>query len=286
MFIQNLVNYNGRYACLWRSGVKQNERKEKPFLSVEVGSYRFEVWGAAVCCTFLFARFAKVPLLFLGGQAWVVSSWSHSFSLMLSEVSHCYQLIPAEMPGSSKARKLPSQSWAVERLKGHNKPTEWQRSASKSRASSQKSVVNVARALDGSKLSSRSYSPHSNRSRSSSRLSEVRQRQSSEPKTPRWVEDFRKTMVDMQKANSKCLEHLEAELCKVKKKNEKEERKAAYKFTKKWNEEQYEFNQEIYHKMELAAEESDEGEHGHLLPEGTKRINEQNVQDFDGYRPL
>ena len=49
------------HASLWLSGVKRNERKEKPFLSVEVGSYHFEVWGAAVCCTFLFARFAKVP---------------------------------------------------------------------------------------------------------------------------------------------------------------------------------------------------------------------------------
>ena len=60
------------------------------------------------------------------------------------------------------------------------------------------------------------------------------------------------------------------------KKNEQEERKVAYKFTKKWNEEEYGFNQEIYHKMELAVEESDEEECGQLLREGMKRINERN----------
>ena len=57
--ISNLFKIS--YASLWLSGVKRNERKENPFLSAEVGSYHFEVWGAAVCCTFLFARFAKVP---------------------------------------------------------------------------------------------------------------------------------------------------------------------------------------------------------------------------------
>ena len=164
------------------------------------------------------------------------------------------------MPGNSKARKSRSQSRAVESLKGHNKSPERPRRASKSRASCQKSVMSVVRAPDSSKSSSRSRSPHSHRSRSSSRTSEVRQTQSSDPETPRWVENFRKTMVGMQKANSERLEHLEAELRKANKKNEKEERKVAYKFTKKWNEEQYEFNQEIYHKMELAVEESDEEE--------------------------
>ena len=83
-------------------------------------------------------------------------------------------------------------------------------------------------------------------------------------------------MVSMQTANSEHLEHLEAELRKANKKNEKEERNVAYKFTKKWNEEQYEFNQEIYRKMEIAAEEPDEEEHGQLLRDGMKRINEQN----------
>ena len=68
--------------------------------------------------------------------------------------------------------------------------------------------MSVVRAPDCSKSSSRSRSPHSHRSRSASRTSEVRQKQSSEPKTPRWVEDFRKTMVGMQKANSERLEHL------------------------------------------------------------------------------
>ena len=73
------------------------------------------------------------------------------------------------------------------------------------------------------------------------------------------------------------MEHLEAELRKANKKNEKEERKVAYKFTKKWNEEQYEFYQKIYHKMELAVEESDkEEECGQLSREGMKRINERN----------
>ena len=80
----------------------------------------------------------------------------------------------------------------------------------------------------------------------------------------------------MQKANSERLEHLEAELHKANKRNEKEGHKVAYKFTKKWNEEQYEFNQEIYHKMELAVEESDEEERGQLLREGMRRINERN----------
>ena len=32
----------------------------------------------------------------------------------------------------------------------------------------------------------------------------------------------------------------------------------------------------MYHKMELAVEESDEEERGQLLREGMKRINEQN----------
>ena len=49
------------YASLRLSGVKRNETKEKPFLSAEVSRYHLEVWGAAVCCTLLFARFAKVP---------------------------------------------------------------------------------------------------------------------------------------------------------------------------------------------------------------------------------
>ena len=49
------------YASLWLSGVKRKERKEKLFLSTEVSRHHFEVWGAAVCCTFLFARFVKVP---------------------------------------------------------------------------------------------------------------------------------------------------------------------------------------------------------------------------------
>ena len=50
-----------RYVSLWLSGVKQNKRKEKPFFSAEVGSYHFEVWGAVVCCMFIFTRFVKVP---------------------------------------------------------------------------------------------------------------------------------------------------------------------------------------------------------------------------------
>ena len=175
------------------------------------------------------------------------------------------------MPGNSRRRKSRSQSWAVERLKGHNQFPERPRSASKSRASSQKSVVSVVRAPDCSKSSSRSHSPHSQESRSSSRTSEVKQKQSSEPKTPRWVEDFHKTIVGMQKADSERLEHLEAELHKTNKRNEKEGHKVAYKFTKKWNEEQYKFNQEIYHKMELAVGESDEEERGQLLREGMRR---------------
>ena len=140
------------------------------------------------------------------------------------------------MPGNSKTRKSRSQSQAVERLKGHNQSPERPRSASKSKASSQKSVVSVVRAPDRSKSSSRSRSPHSHRSTNSSRTSEVRRKQSSEPETPRWVEDFHKTMVGMQKANSERLEHLEAEFRKANKKNEKEGRKVTYKFTKKWNE--------------------------------------------------
>ena len=94
-------------------------------------------------------------------------------------------------------------------------------------------------------------------------------------------------MVGMQKVNSECLEHLEAKLRKANKKNEKEKRKVAYKFTKNCNEEQYEFNQEIYHKMELAVEESNEEECGQQLREGMKRINERNkilsVTDLYGW---
>ena len=180
------------------------------------------------------------------------------------------------MPSSSKTRKSRSQSRTVERLKRHNQCPKRPRSASKSRASSQKSVVSVVRATDRSKSSYRSRSPHSHRSRSSGRTSEVRRKQSSESETPRWVEDFHKTMVSVQTGNSEHLEHLEAELRKANKKNKKEERNVAYKFTKKWNEEQYEFNQEIYRKMEIAAEEPDEEEHGQLLREGMKIINERN----------
>ena len=72
-------------------------------------------------------------------------------------------------------------------------------------------------------------------------------------------------MVGMQKANSEHLKHLKAEIRKANKKNKQEEHKVAFKFTKKWNGEQYELNQEIYHQMELAVEESDEEEHGQLL---------------------
>ena len=79
------------------------------------------------------------------------------------------------------------------------------------------------------------------------------------------MEDFHKTIAGKKKGDSEHLEHLEAELPKANKKNEKEECTAAYKFTKKWNEEQYKFNQDMYHKMELAAEESDEEERGQLL---------------------
>ena len=37
------------------------KKREALSLSAEVSCYHSEVWGAAVCCTFLFARFAKVP---------------------------------------------------------------------------------------------------------------------------------------------------------------------------------------------------------------------------------
>ena len=74
------------YASLWLSGVKRNERKEKPFLSAEVGSYHFEVWGAAACCTFLSHALRKFPILYLGGQFWVVPP-THSLSSSKSKVS-------------------------------------------------------------------------------------------------------------------------------------------------------------------------------------------------------
>ena len=83
-------------------------------------------------------------------------------------------------------------------------------------------------------------------------------------------------MAGMQKANSECLEHLEDQLRKANKKNKKEVHKVANKYTEKRNEEQYEFNQEIYHKIKLAVEESDEEECGQLLQEDMKRINERN----------
>ena len=82
------------------------ERKKREALSLCGSHYHFEVWGAVVAAHFFLRALGKFPILFLGEQVWVMCSWSHSFSLTLFEVSHCYQLIPAEMPGSSKTRKL------------------------------------------------------------------------------------------------------------------------------------------------------------------------------------
>ena len=45
---------------------------------------------------FFLSALRRFPVLFLRRQAWVVCSWSHSFSLTLFEVSRCNELIPTE----------------------------------------------------------------------------------------------------------------------------------------------------------------------------------------------
>ena len=90
--------------CTDNSGMKWNERKQKPFLSAEVSRYHFEVWGAVVCCMFLLCTLRKFPILFLGGQVWVVRpthpptqplSFSNSRSLSFL----CSSRIPSQATG-------------------------------------------------------------------------------------------------------------------------------------------------------------------------------------------
>ena len=92
----------------------------------------------------------------------------------------------------------------------------------------------------------------------------------------------------MQQNNAERLQFLETELRKAnKRKDPKEDTKPVYKFSKCWNEEQFEFNKSIYNKLEQAVEESDEAERVSLFKEGMAKINKQNkiltVTDFYGW---
>ena len=46
--------------CFSLAGWSETERKRREALPLCGSRYHFEVWGASVCCTVLFARFAKV----------------------------------------------------------------------------------------------------------------------------------------------------------------------------------------------------------------------------------
>ena len=93
---------------------------------------------------------------------------------------------------------------------------------------------------------------------------------------PEWAKDI-KTIVAMQQNNAERLQILETELRNAnKRKDPKQDTKPEYKFSKRWNEEQFEFNKSIYNKLEQAIEESDEAERVSLLKEGTAKINEWN----------
>ena len=81
----------------------------------------------------------------------------------------------------------------------------------------------------------------------------------------------------MQQNNPERLQFLETELRKAnKRKDPKQDNKPEYKFSKRWNEEQFEFNMSIYNKLEQAIEESDEAERVSLLKESMAKINERN----------
>ena len=81
----------------------------------------------------------------------------------------------------------------------------------------------------------------------------------------------------MLQSNAERLQFLERELRKAnKRKDPKKDTKPEYKFSKRWNEEQFEFNKSIYNKLEQAIEESDEAERVSPLKEGMAKINERN----------
>ena len=133
-----------------------------------------------------------------------------------------------------------------------------------------------------SRTRSRSRSPHQERraNRSESNVdSRVGNRTSEDVETseqPEWAKDI-KTIVAMQQNNAERLQFLETELHKANKRNDpKQDTKPEYKFSKHWNEEQFEFNKSIYKKLEQAIEESDEAERVSLLKEGMAKINEWN----------
>ena len=202
------------------------------------------------------------------------------------------------MPGSSRnQRRRNSKPRAVSRLRGYNVSPERSKrgrarendgprpSHEKERASSQtRSVASVVRLPDErhtkSRTRSRSRSPHQERraNRSESNVdSRVGNKTSEDAETseqPEWAKDI-KTIVAMQQNNAERLQFLETELRKAnKRKDPKQDTKPEYKFSKHWNEEQFEFNKSIYKKLEQAIEESDEAERVSLLKEGMAKINE------------
>ena len=133
-----------------------------------------------------------------------------------------------------------------------------------------------------SRTRSRSRSPHQERraNRSESHVdSRVGNRTSEDVETseqPEWAKDI-KTIVAMQQNNAERLQFLETQLRKAnKRKDPKQDTKPEYKFSKRWNEEQFEFNKSIYKKLEQAIEESDEAKRVSLLKEGMAKINERN----------
>ena len=204
------------------------------------------------------------------------------------------------MPGSSRnQRRRNSKPRAVSRLRGYNVSPERSKrgrarendgprpSYEKERASSRpRSVASVVRLPDErhtkSRTRSRSRSPHQERraNRSESKVdSRVGNKTSEDAETseqPEWAKDI-KTIVAMQQNNAERLQFLETELRKAnKRKDPKQDTKPEYKFSKCWNEEQFEFNKSIYKKLEQAIEESDEAERVSLLKEGMAKINERN----------
>ena len=82
-----------------------------------------------------------------------------------------------------------------------------------------------------------------------------------------------KTIVAMHQNNAERLQFLRKA---NKSKDPEEDTKPEYKFSKRWNEEQFEFNKSIYNKLEQETEESDETERVGPLKEGMAKINERN----------
>ena len=198
-----------------------------------------------------------------------------------------------------KSRRRNSKPRAVSRLRGYNVSPERPKkgcarkndgprpSHGNERASSRPgSVASVVRLPDErhtkSRTRSRCRSPHQERraNRSESNIeSRVGNRTSKDAETseqPEWAKDI-KTIVAMQQNNAERLQFLETELRKAnKRKDPKEDTKPEYKFSKCWNEEQFEFNKSVYNIFEQAIEESDKAEIVSLLKEGMAKINQQN----------